>query len=122
MWPGLIYKSWFFEFLVSRMSESFTDTSCNRGISSNYSASDGTQTTSDDQSDDSTRYTVNFSFMTNTSFSMFPLNCTEHDYKLTLSSIKVKSSSKTIRVSLSFLEPCGRKRDYFMYASWYSFY
>ena len=49
--------------LVSRMSESFTDTSYNRRTSSSYSVSDGTQTTctSDDQSDhDNAKYTVLF--------------------------------------------------------------
>ena len=47
------------------MSECCTDTSYTRRTSSNYSASDGTQTTctSDDQSDDNTRYTVRLILM-----------------------------------------------------------
>ena len=40
------------------MSESLTDASYNRRTSSNYSGSDGIQTTSDDQSDDNARYMV----------------------------------------------------------------
>ena len=52
------------------MSECCTDTSYTRRTSSNYSASDGTQTTctSDDQSDDNTRYTVRLILMYSTKF------------------------------------------------------